>query len=281
MPHSVIERIRSSPFAVEGKGVLKDVKDASPQMGNVYIAYVIELLDLLANATFVAGSVCFLPRFEHSMDVFLLGCGLFIAGSFIYCCITLYTMLEALYHTGYTWAFETVEHFLYFMGSVLYLVGTVMYWPSEVHRYHLTWLAQHLSLGVYFNIFSTQFEGTILFMVGSVLFAFAAFVNGLSQRSFDSTANRLLTCITSLYLGGSVLFVMGSGAMLPEMNCGDEMTHVGAILYVIGSVLFLFASFVSMYRTRHVIWSPQTQPLMAQATSNASSVDEEKTPTQA
>jgi len=279
----VIERIRSSHFSVEGKEVYKDGKDGSPQMGtNVYICYVIELLDLLANAVFVAGSVCFLPRFEHSMDVFLLGCGLFIAGSVLYCCITLYTLLEVLYHTGYSWAFETVEHILYLMGSVLYLVGTVMYWPSEVHRYHLTWLAQHLSLGVYFNIFSTQFEGTILFMVGSVLFAFAAFVNGLSQRSFDSTANRLLTCITSLYLGGSVLFVMGSGAMLPEMNCGDEMTHVGAILFVIGSALFLFASFVSMYRTRYVICSPQNQPLMAASYARgAPSVDEEKTPTQA
>ena len=55
--------------------------------------------------------------------------------------------------------FESIEHVLYLLGSLLYLIGTVMYWPPEIDRYHMTWLAKHLSLGVYFNLFSTQFEG--------------------------------------------------------------------------------------------------------------------------
>ena len=43
--------------------------------------------------------------------------------------------------------------------------------------------------------------GTILFMVGSAFFAFASFVNGLNQRSFDTLTNQLLTAVTSMYLG--------------------------------------------------------------------------------
>ena len=38
-------------------------------------------------------------------------------------------------------------------------------------------------------------------MVGSAFFAFASFVNGLNQRSFDTLTNQLLTAVTSLYLG--------------------------------------------------------------------------------
>ena len=58
--------------------------------------------------------------------------------------------------------FESIEHVLYLLGSLLYLIGTLMYCPPEIDRYHMTWLAKHLSLGVYFNLFSTQFEGVTL-----------------------------------------------------------------------------------------------------------------------
>ena len=48
---------------------------------------------------------------------------------------------------------------------------------------------------------SKPWGGTILFMVGSAFFAFASFVNGLNQRSFDILTNQLLTAVTSMYLG--------------------------------------------------------------------------------
>ncbi len=54
----------------------------------------IEGLELGANLMFVVGSGCFLPAYAHDMDVFLMGCGLFVFGSFVYCCITFYTLCE-------------------------------------------------------------------------------------------------------------------------------------------------------------------------------------------
>lgn len=193
MPHVVLERIRNAPFG-------KEASDRITRM-DARAAYVIEGLELLANLIFVLGSACFWPAYAHDMDVFLTGCELFILGSFVYCCITVYTLCEAVHYHDHILNFESIEHVLYLLGSMLYLIGTVMYWPPEVDRYHMTWLAKHLSLGVYFNLFSTQFEGTILFMVGSAFFAFASFVNGLNQRSFDTLTNQLLTAVTSLYLG--------------------------------------------------------------------------------
>ncbi|CAE7221636.1 unnamed protein product, partial [Symbiodinium microadriaticum] len=156
----------------------------------------------------VVGSFCFLPAFAHDMAVFKLGCSLFILGSFVYSAITLYTLCEAVHFHDNILTFESLEHVLYLLGSLLYLIGTVMYWPPAVDEYRLTWIAHHLSLGVYLNLFSVQFEGTILFMVGSAFYAFAAFVNGLNQRSFDTLTNQLLTTVTSLYLGGALMYVM-------------------------------------------------------------------------
>lgn len=95
MPHVVLERIRNAPF----RNVQKDSGDSDSRSRlDVRAAYMIEGLELGANMMFVVGSMCFLPAYAHDMDVFLLGCGLFVFGSFVYCCITIYTLCEANCH---------------------------------------------------------------------------------------------------------------------------------------------------------------------------------------
>lgn len=89
MPHVVLERIRNAPF----RQVEKDSGDRRSRL-DVRAAYMIEGLELGANLMFVVGSGCFLPAYAHDMDVFLMGCGLFVFGSFVYCCITFYTLCE-------------------------------------------------------------------------------------------------------------------------------------------------------------------------------------------
>mmetsp|Transcript_775 Transcript_775/g.1476 ORF Transcript_775/g.1476 Transcript_775/m.1476 type:complete len:276 (+) Transcript_775:99-926(+) len=256
MPHVVLERIRNVAF-------VRDVKDAHGRDTrlNARAAYAIEFLELAANFTFVVGSFCFLPAFSHDLEVFKLGCGLFIFGSFFYCCITLYTLCEAVHFHDDLLSFESLEHVLYMLGSLLYLIGTVMYWPPAVEEDRLAWLAHRLSLGVYFNLFSVQFEGTMMFMVGSAFYAFAAFVNGLNQRSFDTLTNQLLTTVTSLYLGGALMYVMGSVAFLPDLGCNETMVHIGACLFILGSVIFCMASVTNIYRTSHVLSNPENQVL--------------------
>eukprot|EP00440_Ansanella_granifera_P007413 gb/GFBE01008027.1/.p1 GENE.gb/GFBE01008027.1/~~gb/GFBE01008027.1/.p1 ORF type:complete len:286 (+),score=72.73 gb/GFBE01008027.1/:1-858(+) len=257
MPHVVLERLRTAPFAHAHKDGVTTQRRLTSRA-----AYAIDILEFSANIVFIVGSACFLPAFAHDMGVFLLGCGLFIWGSFIYFCITLYTLFEAFHYHEDILNFESMEHILYLLGSLLYLIGTIMYWPPEVDRYHMTWLKSHLSLGVYFNLFSTQFEGTVLFMIGSALFSFAAFVNGLNQRSFDTVANQLLTAITSFYLGGALFFVMGSVAFLPDLGCNESMTHIGACLFIGGSVFYTLGSGTSIYRTRRVLQNHETNSLV-------------------
>ena len=89
MPHVVLERIRNAPF----RNVQKDSGDSRSRL-DVRAAYMIEGLELGANLMFAVGSTCFLPAYAHDMDVFLIGCGLFVFGSFLYCCICVYTLCE-------------------------------------------------------------------------------------------------------------------------------------------------------------------------------------------
>eukprot|EP00933_Yihiella_yeosuensis_P015940 TRINITY_DN1376_c2_g5_i1.p1 TRINITY_DN1376_c2_g5~~TRINITY_DN1376_c2_g5_i1.p1 ORF type:complete len:284 (-),score=50.31 TRINITY_DN1376_c2_g5_i1:188-1039(-) len=265
MPVNVIERVRATPFGKDGKHLMT-WKDA------VKIHW-LECADIFAGITFIIGSICFLPTFAHDMPVFLFGCFLFIWGSVIYTMITSYSLVEGLKHNNSSfWSFETVENMLYLLGSLLYLVGTIMYWPAEDDRYHLQWLANNMSLGVYFNLFSTQFEGTLLFMIGSAMFAFAAFINGLNQRSFDTVSNQLLTTITSMYLGGALLFLIGSVAMLPDLGCNESMIVIGAWCFIVGSVMYTAASLISLYRTRRSITDAENLALASAAAQRAYTV---------
>lgn len=94
--------------------------------------------------------------------------------------------------------FESIEHVLYLLGSLLYLIGTVMYWPPEIDRYHMTWLAKHLSLGVYFNLFSTQFEGGWAkhTMAGSIK---GVIKDGMSRKFDMSMLGKSALSLTDVY----------------------------------------------------------------------------------
>merc|ERR1719329_116320 len=74
--------------------------------------------------------------------------------------------------------------------------------------------SKELLPGQFFNWFSPEFEGTVLFIIGSLFFAMAAYVNGLSQRTFDTPIEKMFTAATTCYMIGALLLVMGSGAWL-------------------------------------------------------------------
>merc|ERR1712110_201158 len=92
----------------------------------------------------------------------------------------------------------------------------------------------------------------MLFIVGSSIFALAAFVNAMGQRRYDLWTHNMLSLITTCYLCGSMLFAMGSMCFLPDMGCDDNMLAVGAWMFIVGSVCFLIGSIFSLWRTTHI-----------------------------
>mmetsp|Transcript_145621 Transcript_145621/g.363234 ORF Transcript_145621/g.363234 Transcript_145621/m.363234 type:complete len:282 (-) Transcript_145621:3-848(-) len=280
MPHLLVERIRSVPQLLQCS-VASPKED--PVRGAVRSggSFLVEALDILVGMVFLAGSVCFLPSYGDNLRTFLTGCLLFIVGGALQLCLSVFTGWEAWRSRG--WCPEAKEHAFYVVGSLLFLAGTVLYWPEEAKHTHVEWI-KGLSLGVYFNLFTPEFEGTLLFIVGSLLFAMAAFVNALSCYAFSqasqSFGSRLLLATTSLYIVGSLLFVLGSVAFLPHLGWGDHMEAFGASCFITGSALYVAGGLASLLRTACVD-SGEQAPIAAAAAHEVNGSSNKKFPTPA
>lgn len=229
-------------------------------------AYLIEALDIVAALLFVAGSVCFLPRYSKDPDAFVAGCNMFVVASVQYVVISCLTLAEALQQKG-TWTFEALENCGWVVGSVIFLIGSILYFPErETCEFALkgglkddsypgaetcSSLAQHM------NKHTKAFYGTIFFILGSVTFVIAIFINAMNQRKFSKWQHWMVATITFNYLIGSILFCMGSIAFLPNVGCGEEMVAVGAWMFIFGSVFFFIGALLSLRRTQYMIGHPE------------------------
>lgn len=265
MPHQTIHRVRSWPLSWEDLDkVSKEPARLRHKDGRVAIA--IEVCDILGAICFLVGSVCFLPSLSHRLMVFLLGCGLFIVGGIILTILACFNLLESVREVGWQ-SHEACENMLFLVANIIFLAGTILYWPEEAHYVHIDYMKE-FSLGVYFNLFTPEFEGTLLFILGSVLLFLAAFVNGLSAagRAHDSSANTysgLFNATTSLYMAGALLFVVGSFAFLPDMGVTEEIVTLGAWCYIVGSGLMVVGSSISLSRVlRQLSQDPERKPLV-------------------
>jgi len=194
------------------------------------------------------------------MDIFILGCVLFVLGTTGYLVLAIFTLTEAIYENGLE-SLEACENSLYVAGAMLFNAGTILYWPDEGNWPTTIASKEFIAPGQYFNWFSPEFEGTVLFIIGSLFFAMAAYVNGLNQRGFDTPIKKMLTAATTCYMVGALLLVMGSVAWLPELGCGQRMEEFGAVMYVIGSLAYVIGGVISLIRTSLQLEDPEYAPL--------------------
>lgn len=256
MPHLLIERHRAAIFWPEdqpdgGKEGLERQRQREYKW-----TLAVEIAEILSGIIFTVGSICFFPSMSEDIAIFKFGCGCFIVGSIVYALISMYTLAEAVGFTGFI-SLEVLENMLYLLGSVAFLVGTVLYWPTGLpdagdSMEFITADSQgrHMyGISVYVNTFSEAFEGSILSIIGCLFFALAAFVNALNKRYLHSRSSQLLTAATSFYMLGGLLFVMGGIAFMPDYGCSDSMVAMGAWAYTIGSIFYTIGSCVSLYRS--------------------------------
>lgn len=258
MPHLLIERIRNTPaFCPCGRrykdGKVVRIRDSAA------CAYTIEVVDIISGLIILIGSACFLPSFSRDQEIFITGCVLFVMGTTGYLVISIWGMAESIYENGIE-SLEACENALYVAGALLFNAGTILYWPEEAN-WPITLASKELSPGQFFNWFSPEFEGTVLFIIGSIFFAMAAYVNGLNQRGFDTPIKKMLTAATTCYMVGALLLIMGSVAWLPELGCGQRMEEFGAVMYVIGSLAYVIGGVISLIRTSLQLEDPEYSPL--------------------
>jgi len=237
-------------------------------------AYVIEVLEIIAGIIFVAGSICFLPQYSQDVDIFILGCNIFVVGSVQYVIISLLTLAEEVNEKGW-WTFEATENCLWLLGSVIFLWGTIMYFPERQkceqvvndhavkgHNIPDDLLSDHdfrvnvekcSSLSQHMNKNPKEFWGTVFFITGSMIFAIAIFINALNQRTFRRWEHKMFGFIAFNYMLGSLLFCMGSIAFLPHVGCGPEMVELGAWMFIVGSLFYVVGSVASLRRTHYML----------------------------
>lgn len=226
---------------------------------DIACAYTVEVIDIVSGLIILIGSACFLPSFSHDREIFITGCVLFVVGTTGYLGLSIFALAECLYAKGFE-SLEACENSLYVAGAILFNAGTVLYWPEE-GSWPMIVASKELSPGQYFNWFSPEFEGTVLFIIGSLFFAMASYVNGLSQRTFDTPVKKMLMATTTCYMIGALLFVMGSVAWLPELGCGHRMEEFGAVMYVIGSLFYVIGSIISVIRLSLQFDDPECSPI--------------------
>jgi len=245
MPHFLIERTRQMPKTSIGRWTLPIAQE--------HVALLVEALDVVATITFVAGSISFLPCYSWDLKTFIVGCNLFLVGSTIYFLICTFNLLECLEVSG-RMSFEAWENVLYLVGSILFWIGTILYMPDEQHCGFIDkTTGQCISLIQEVTIDDREFMGAVFFAVGSVVFAFGAFTNALSQAKFSDWSHKMLVVITGQHMAGSILFAMGSVSFLPHMGCNSDMLYVGAWCFIIGSLFFFFGAVESLMRTHWML----------------------------
>lgn len=266
MPHHLSVRLRTWPLIFEDSQKAPSCEKKGLRHKDGVVACAVEVFDIIGGLIFLVGSICFLPALSHRLAIFLAGCALFILGSVVYMAVSAFCLVESVTERGW-YTLEACETMLYFVANIIFLVGTVLYWPEEAHYTNIDWMKE-FSLGVYFNLFTPEFEGTLLFILGSVLYAIAAFVNGVSQgRGIADDGHRdysgLFSATTSLYMAGSLLFVVGSFAFLPDFGITEQIVTMGAWCYIIGSALFVVGGLISLGRvSRQLKNSPEREALV-------------------
>ena len=115
---------------------------------------------------------------------------------------------------------EILENFLYFLGSLIFLLGTLIWDQMETDESRLTSTFGGTAVG-------WAIAGVAFFGVGSFLFALAAFFNAMNLRYthplFTTTAHGVAFC----YEFGGLFFVAGTMGFIPSIIVTDQPARGG------------------------------------------------------
>ena len=189
------------------------------------------ILYKVGGVSFIVGSIFFFPSFGAYEDV---GAWIFFAGSLLYLIVTGHDMVEVVRHRKThprgSEDLEVVAATAYFLGTVLFAIGSIFF-LSEV---------------------SLFVAGAWLFVLGSALFTLGACVNVLQIVEAHSMLILQLMNLTAItFIVGSVLFLVASVPYLWRVENAADRTTLYAYLawqYLTGSVLFLLGGVFNYWR---------------------------------
>lgn len=172
--------------------------------------------------------------------LFVVGCVIFL----VFCGLDLLeSMLAGAPKT------EQVLRHMYFWGSVIFLIGTVMHTEFIVRAVDRVDGVVSPLIGE--EVQEDEIWGTALFIIGSLVFTAGAFCNALDLNPphDKQTYSRLSLVTCSFYEFGGLLFVVGSVCYLgPDLDddCARWLTETGTLAYMIGSLAYYLADLLGL-----------------------------------
>jgi hypothetical protein len=239
MPHLFVNRSRAY-----------DLLESSEKAGRTFVwESVNAILYVIGGFAFIFGSLFFFPALEAEINWGVWG---FFFGSLLYLLVTAHDLVEVLRyrrdaHRGRR--LELIAASGYLAGTILFLVGSALFFTF------VDWII----------------AGAWCFIIGSLLFTVAPFVNVLQVHHLSERALRLYTLTGISFVAGAVLFTTASIPYLWDLGDSALATELSDFLgaqYLVGSVLFLAGGFfnyvrawvrVREYRAQHTAASPRSE----------------------
>lgn len=191
----------------------------------------------LGGAIFIVGSVFFFPRMGAYEN---LGAWLFFIGSLLYLVVTTHDFVEVrTYWKGSR--HNTLGGRLEYIAGSAYLAGTLLFAAGSL--FFLSWWG-----------WSTL--GAWCFVIGSLLFVIGASINVLHSLKAPAPITMQLMNLTAVtFVVGSTLFVVASIPYLWTISEPDRVTLFAflAAQYLVGSVLFFLGGVFDAYRAQVVM----------------------------
>mmetsp|Transcript_20435 Transcript_20435/g.68610 ORF Transcript_20435/g.68610 Transcript_20435/m.68610 type:complete len:272 (-) Transcript_20435:203-1018(-) len=237
MPRAAVGRPRDHVVAIAARWKLRATHHrVTPTLSRMRAPILLfEALGIASAVQFGLGSVFFLPSLSEHV---FWGCILFITGSVGYAACTIFDFIEE--RSVDRNASAQVTHALYSAGAILWVVGTVFFFPSVVQM-------DGPAGGE-----SGQRIGAAFFIIGSMAFVIACFTNRAPSSVHPGAgvrAERLVLAASNSEVTGSILFLVGSVFFLPDFACNAEecIIFLAAWLFIVGSVLFVVAQAMQIF----------------------------------
>ncbi|ASP34134.1 YrhK family protein [Labrenzia sp. VG12] len=199
----------------------------------------------IGGVIFIFGSVLFFPAFSAYED---LGAWSFVVGSLLYLLVTGHDLLEVFNARRHRTTPPTIWNRLEAAAAIAYVTGTVLFIIGSL---------------CFLKRFDQTEVGAYCFIIGSLLFVAGAVVNVIQIVSAASMIRLQLMNLTAIsFVAGSVLFAVASVPYLWTVESASDARELFAylaLLYVIGSALFLLGGIFNYWRALLVIEALKTR----------------------
>ena len=213
------------------------------------LIFISEAGGILGSICFIVGSFYFYPEYDETMtfcdpyDCILIGSLLFVLGSFFFFMGSCSNFVKNDAASCQDWGL-TFNATLYCVANFLFTVGSCFFCPKLAH--------EHIPIGPGFE---AEFIGLGCFIFGSVVFILAPLydiyrahqLRNTNQISYLSMAVEIVIAI--MYIGGSILYFVGSIYFIPEL-----FERFAVTMFVVGSFCFLGACLSSPFANLYRYW---------------------------